>query len=44
MVSLRHQRVLNDFELGRLCERYGDIKSIKPCREPEYVDQGRGWT
>jgi hypothetical protein len=37
MVSLRHQRAINEYELGRLCERFGDVKSIRPCRESEYV-------
>ena len=36
LVSLRQQRPINEFELGRMCGSFGDVKSIRPCRVPEY--------
>ncbi|WWC86762.1 uncharacterized protein L201_001641 [Kwoniella dendrophila CBS 6074] len=43
LIFVHPPRVVNEFELGRMCEQFGDVKSIKPGREPaekivEYFD------
>ncbi|WVW78291.1 hypothetical protein I302_100245 [Kwoniella bestiolae CBS 10118] len=43
LIFVHPPRVVNEYELGRMCEQYGDVKSIKPGREPaekivEYYD------
>ncbi|WVQ69401.1 uncharacterized protein L199_007618 [Kwoniella botswanensis] len=43
LVFVHPPRVINEYELGRMCEQFGDVKTIKPGREPaekivEYYD------
>nr|XP_019008353.1 uncharacterized protein I206_06912 [Kwoniella pini CBS 10737]OCF47134.1 hypothetical protein I206_06912 [Kwoniella pini CBS 10737] len=43
LIFVHPPRVVSEYELGRTCEQFGDVKSIKPGREPaekivEYYD------
>ncbi|WRT64646.1 uncharacterized protein IL334_001580 [Kwoniella shivajii] len=43
LIFVHPPRVISEYELGRMCEQFGDVKAIKPGREPaekivEYYD------
>nr|XP_018265334.1 uncharacterized protein I303_01698 [Kwoniella dejecticola CBS 10117]OBR87492.1 hypothetical protein I303_01698 [Kwoniella dejecticola CBS 10117] len=43
LIFVHPPRIINEYELGRMCEQFGDVKTIKPGREPaekivEYYD------
>ena len=36
-MTLHHQRHLDEYELRRAAERFGEIRMVRPCRGPECV-------
>lgn len=35
VVTVRNEPSIDEYELRRVCERYGVLKGIFPCRDPE---------